>query len=384
MDGSPKPRRIVVISDFQQGDAIASAVSSAEAFRDLWLQRKPDDLSVGNPDHCVVAGGYLERLPLSCIRAGLADVAEIWTHWRGDHPPEVDTKDAPFLLRRSFRMNGSEPPFASNDMLGHILAFGVPDILCVWGLGVSEDILEACKTSYKIYNSIDAPALRVPLDVSRHFDLVITGAEWQSREVERHHPNMKTIVLPIGPEFASDTMFYPIGGQKRYEIVYVAAAQHYKRHDVLFDAMAKLPCSIRALCVFGYGEMGDALRGRASDLRIDVEFVGPPGVPFADVNRLMNEARIGVVCGVDDGAPAIITEYMLAGLPVLANADLRCGLQYITPKTGRAWPADRFHEGILDMLANLPHFVPRETVTSNWTWPHSIRKLQAAMVTTAV
>ncbi len=50
----------------------------------------------------------------------------------------------------------------------------------------------------------------------------------------------------------------------------------------------------------------------------------------------MNLARIGVVCGVDDGAPAILTEYMLAGLPVLANARLRCGLQYIRPETGRA------------------------------------------------
>ena len=45
-------------------------------------------------------------------------------------------------------------------------------------------------------------------------------------------------------------------------------------------------------------------------------------------------ARIGVVCGEDDGAPAILTEYMLAGLPVLANACLRCGLQYIRPDTG--------------------------------------------------
>jgi hypothetical protein len=38
----------------------------------------------------------------------------------------------------------------------------------------------------------------------------------------------------------------------------------------------------------------------------------------------MNRAKIGVVWGVDDGAPAILTEYMLAGLPVLANVNLRC------------------------------------------------------------
>ena len=45
----------------------------------------------------------------------------------------------------------------------------------------------------------------------------------------------------------------------------------------------------------------------------------------------MNRARIGVVCGEEDGAPAILTEYMLAGLPVLANARLRCGLRLHPP-----------------------------------------------------
>ncbi|RYE54710.1 MAG: glycosyl transferase family 1, partial [Hyphomicrobiales bacterium] len=61
-------------------------------------------------------------------------------------------------------------------MLDFIHRHGAPRILCVWGLGVSEAILKACSDSVIIYNSIDAPALRVPPEVSRHFDLVLTGA----------------------------------------------------------------------------------------------------------------------------------------------------------------------------------------------------------------
>ncbi|WP_244477605.1 glycosyltransferase [Rhizobium sp. Root1212] len=190
---------------------------------------------------------------------------------------------------------------------------------------------------------------------------------------------MKTAVLPIGPDFAADSMFYPTGSSKTYDIIYVAAAQAYKRHDILFKAMARLPRSIRALCVFGYGEMSDVLRRQASELQIDVDFVGPPGVPFEEVNRLMNLARIGVVCGVDDGAPAILTEYMLAGLPVLANSALCCGLQYITPRTGRAASDEDFHHAVLDILENLPAYSPRQAVLDNWTWPHSVEKLRALM-----
>lgn len=273
-------------------------------------------------------------------------------------------------------MNGSHAPFNSNDMLGYIQAFGAPKILCVWGLGVGEEILLGCRDSFKIYNSIDAPALRIPPEVSRHFDLVITGADWQSEVVSERHPQMRTAVMPIGPEFASDQTFLPLGLQKIYDVIYVAAAQPYKRHDILFTALSRMSRSMKTICVCGYGEMIGDLHRLAGDLGIDVDFIDPPGVPFAEVNRLMNQARIGVVCGIDDGAPAILTEYMLAGIPVLANSALRCGLQYITPETGRIASADNFHQVLEDMLTEPQTFRPREVVQENWVWQHTIRKLQ--------
>lgn len=253
---------------------------------------------------------------------------------------------------------------------------GAPKILCVWGLGVTEQLLEACADSFIIYNSIDAPALRVPQEVSRRFDLVLTGAEWQSREVRERHPGMQTLILPVGPEFASPETFFPLDVPKLYDVIYVAAAQRYKRHDLLFEALARSARPLKALCVIGYGEDGDRLRQEAAAMNISVDFVGPPGVPFSEVNRLMNQARVGVVCGVDDGAPAILTEYMLAGLPVVANAGLRCGLQYILPQTGVIAPAEALEAGILEAL-DRSDFAPREAVLERWAWPHSIAKLGA-------
>ncbi|MBY3046099.1 glycosyltransferase [Rhizobium leguminosarum] len=374
------PRRIVVISDFQDGDWRDAQFETIAWFRHQWLSgnRGPlPEMTVTPKQNVEVVGGYIEWLPLAALKGGLADRAEIWTHSRGASPKMHRPDGSPFLTRRSFQMNGPEAPFASNDMLGHIEAFGPPSILCVWGLGVSEDILLACPNSFKIYNSIDAPALRVPSEVSRHFDLILTGAAWQSEAVRDLYPDKPIAVMPIGPEFASEVTFRPLGLEKIYDVIYVAAAQAYKRHDILFNALSQLPRSLRALCVCGYGEMMEALRRHAGALGIDVAFIDPPGVPFAEVNRLMNQARIGVVCGVDDGAPAILTEYMLAGIPVLANSELSCGLQYITPKTGRAASADEFHAGIRDMLGGLQSFDPRQVVLDNWTWPHSLRTLKS-------
>ncbi|WP_082659771.1 glycosyltransferase [Aureimonas sp. AU40] len=323
-----------------------------------------------------VIGGYLERLPLSCVAAGLAAQAEIW-HFARSHDLPPTRHESPWLTRRVFRLDREGAPFSSTHMLRHIERFGAPAILVVLGLGVNERVLDACETSFKVYNSIDAPSLRVPPDVSRHFDLVLTGAEWQSAEVEARHPGMATAVMPIGPEFADPETFRPLGTDKPYDVVYVAAAQGYKRHDILFDALASAPRPLRALCVFGYGEMGEALRREAHERGLQVDFVGPPGVPFAEVNALMNQARIGVVCGVDDGAPAILTEYMLAGLPVLANEKLACGLHFIRPETGRAAPAERFGEALVAMLDDLGRFRPREAVLENWIWPRTVERFGA-------
>jgi glycosyltransferase involved in cell wall biosynthesis len=374
---------IYVISDFRDGwPPSPEPESSPEQAAARWRRTGDPPGPVGDVaaerDRLAVVGGYLERLPLACVKHGLADHAEIWSYWRPSSPAPFQ-RDGALLARRGFHIHEDRPPFHSSDMLGFVRAFGAPHILCVWGLGVDAALLDACGASFKIYNSIDAPALRVPQEVSEKFDLVLTGADWQTREVQARHPGMACAELPIGPEFADPETFRPLGLEKPYDLIYVAAAQPYKRHDILFAALEKLPRDIRTLCVFGYGEMGDALRQQAARAGLAVDFVGPPGVGFAEVNRLMNLARIGLVCGIDDGAPAILTEYMLAGLPVLANAGLRCGLQYITPQTGMAADPDRFDQGIRDILGRHASFNPRQTVLDNWTWPHSVRRLENLM-----
>ena len=370
---SPLGRTVVVVGDLIEGhtppDWIVEPEPGAPA---------PVDAATLRPS-LEVTGGYLERLPLACVRAGLADRAEIWHHV--DPPlPHRYKVEHDLLVRRAFPLDERGPSVASAAMRRHVERFGPPALLVVLGLGVDAGVLDACAGAPIVYNSIDHPALRVPDEIARRFDLVLTGAPWQSAEVARRVPGIRTAVLPIGPEFAAVDLFRPLGLPKRYDVIYVAAAQPYKRHDILFDALARLGPNVSALCVFGYGELADAYRERAQAEGLNVEFVGPPGVGFDEVNRLMNLARIGVVCGVDDGAPAILTEYMLAGLPVLANADLSCGRQYILPDTGAVATAQSFAQGIVDLLGRAPMMDPRRVVLDRWTWPHSVARLKSLLL----
>jgi glycosyltransferase involved in cell wall biosynthesis len=319
-----------------------------------------------------VWGGYLERLPLAAVAAGLCSSAEIWS-FVGSDPPAKATPGRGQPTRRRFRADGPAP-YPSADLCAHLDVFGAPAILCTWGLGVEAAILARCEASVRVYNSIDAPALRIPEEVSRHIDIFLASAPWQAEAIRARHPGALVAVMPIGPEFASPETFFPTGAAKDFDVIYVAAAQGYKRHDLLLEAFARLPRGIRGLCVFGHGEDAGAIRAEIVARGLDITCIGPPGLPYREVNALMNRARIGVVCGEADGAPAILTEYMLAGLPVLANARLSCGLDFIRPDTGLAAPAESFADAILTLLARAPAMAPRDVVLEHWAWERTIER----------
>ncbi|MFC3630844.1 glycosyltransferase [Paracoccus angustae] len=370
---------IVAISDFCS--QIPPSIPQSPADPRFWHASTPPSART-RPGKVDVIGGYLERLPLSAVAAGQADHAEIWSFAGCDGESDLDrdrpdgTPDPlnPALTRRVFRADGPAP-YASSEAVDFIRAVGAPDILCVWGLGVDAALLDACEASVKIYNSIDAPALRISDELAARFDLFLTGADWQSREIEARVPGARTLVLPVGPAFASGETFFPTEAAKDRDVVYVACAQPYKRHDILFDAMARRP-GTRGLLVVGYGHQTDEFRDRAARDGLDLEIVGPPGVPHDEVNRQINRARVGVVCGVEDGAPAILTEYQLAGLPVLANARLSCGLQFVTPETGAvAHEGADFAESLDMLLRDHARYEPREIALARWGWRPSMAVL---------
>lgn len=98
------------------------------------------------------------------------------------------------------------------------------------------------------------------------------------------------------------------------------------------------------------------------------------------MNRQINRARIGVVCGEDDGAPAILTEYQLAGLPVLANARLSCGLQFVTPETGlAAREGADFAEALDRLVREHAGYDPRPVALELWGWRPSMALLNRTL-----
>ncbi|MFW8588206.1 hypothetical protein ACOJBM_35270 [Rhizobium beringeri] len=73
----------------QDGDGENAEPRTPAWFRKQWLagNRGPRPQPADKAPDLQVIGGYIERLPLAVLKAGIVDCAEVWTHWHGATPP---------------------------------------------------------------------------------------------------------------------------------------------------------------------------------------------------------------------------------------------------------------------------------------------------------
>jgi hypothetical protein len=368
--------RLVVLSDGRTPLPDEPSGHGPNGFPSLWRDRALAGRAPAQPAEApsIVVGPPAERFALAALRAGLCDAAEIWTLAGAGAPYDGGVKSAAGagLVRRRLRGQGASP---SADALSCVDIHGVPELLLVLDPRVDETLLVRCRDSLRIYAcGAETPPL-VPTRIARHIDLFLAADERQAEALRGLHPRVPAAALSLETEFAATESFFPTGAPKDFDVICIAPAEDDARHDILFDAFAKLPPGLRGLCVFAEGALADLLRDQIERRRLDITCIGPPGVAPSVLNALMNRARIGVVCRERAGAPAALTEQMLAGLPVLANAEFGRGLRHIRPETGAVAAPARFHEGILDLLARAPTLAPREVAAARWGWRASTARL---------
>ena len=144
-------------------------------------------------------------------------------------------------------------------------AFGAPHILVVLGLGVAPDAARRLREQrHHLQFDRRAGAARAAGGQRAFRSRPDRRAVAVGRGRRARHPGMRDRDHADRPGIRRDRPVPPARHAPRtYDLIYVAAAQPYKRHDILFDALARLPRDVRALCVFGYGEMADdAARAR--------------------------------------------------------------------------------------------------------------------------
>ncbi|RMG62313.1 MAG: glycosyltransferase [Calditrichaeota bacterium] len=313
------------------------------------------------------AGSSSKNMILALQEYGFIDQCEEWKFWAGP------TINLPVPDGMPVRLFHCEDDLTSRDLARYLNANPAPDILWVEGTHLPaylKQIFALCRDSFKIIYSKDWKPWKVR--GLEQYDFCLVDEDWQIRKVKKHAPGVEAGVWDKLIDY--QRLHIPLPEEKKYDVCYVAYFRRRKNHELLFESLAQLKDRpIRTLCVGDDRENRmERLKQWTRELGIEVHFMGE--VPKVEVNRLMNQSRMGVMCAEDDAAPRVILEYMAADLPVLVNRRLLAGARYVGPEAGRVVPPEQFADGIRTMLDSLESFQPRRYFLEHFSKPRVVKK----------
>lgn len=158
---------------------------------------------------------------------------------------------------------------------------------------------------------------------NRHADLImclsdVVGRDYRALELELGLPVSNVVTVGCGLDFA-DIEATP-QASKEYDVVFLGRMHEQKGVFELPAVWSRVnrDCSDARLLVIGEGPHRPQTQKRFEEagLSDQVTFVG--GVPEKEKNRLLAASSIGLSLSYEEGWGLSVTEYLAAGLPVVA------------------------------------------------------------------
>lgn len=183
--------------------------------------------------------------------------------------------------------------------------------------------------------------------IGRNFLTIGMGAgEWVDPTVFTHNPDV----------------------EKTFDVVMVANWAHWKRHEILFSALASLHPERYRLALIGYplertrGDIERLLRrfGLEKDTAVF------ESIPPQDVARILTLSKVAVMLSREEGPNKGIYEAFFCGTPVILYAgNVGVNRQHLNEMTGIAVSDDQLPAAIRRMVENHAKFAPREWASQN-------------------
>lgn len=335
--------KLAFVRSKAESTVFSRAGAGVEALDAAVLEQMKISAKAGSSSKSIIAG---------LKRYGLVTACEEWKFWNGPFQQIILPGQMPVKLFPA------KPDLTSEELAQHIAAHGQPDILWVEGDEYPpylHQIFTLCPRSFKmVYSKNWRPWKVEKLEL---FDLCLADEEWQCEKIKSLFPQVKSFVWDKLIDY--EHTHYPLAVEKKYDVCCLAHLRKGKNHELLFQAMARLR-DRRLTCVC----IGDDRRGIRSDLErlaaglgLEVHFTGE--LSKEEVNRCVNQSKIGVMCSVFDAVPRAILEYMAANVPVLVNAEIMAGTRYLSPQSGLARTPEDFHLGLAELLDHYQEYTPR-------------------------
>ncbi|HSJ03342.1 MAG TPA: glycosyltransferase [Verrucomicrobium sp.] len=202
-------------------------------------------------------------------------------------------------------------------------------------------------------------------------------------KLERFHPRIRCVgTMPcnwINPDFYAPKPH----ADRTYDVLMVANWAPFKRHFELFQALARLPQSLR-IALVGQKEAGwtaDSIVALARDLgakqRLDIF----ESIPIQKVRELQCDSKTAVLMSRREGSCVAAVEALFANTPLGMRADAHVGSRnYVNEHTGRLFSSSLgIHHGLASLLEAAPRLQPRQWAIENISCHHAIIQLNGTL-----
>jgi hypothetical protein len=159
-----------------------------------------------------------------------------------------------------------------------------------------------------------------------------------------------------------------IGSPKLYDIVVNANWAAWKRHQVLFAALRKLPPTLRVALIGGSLDGGTVERifRLARYYGVEKQLTAFQFIPFVEVMRVVSSSRCAVLLSLKEGANRALSESMFCDVPVLLLDEHVGGIRKnVVPETGVIAPESQLPGALPRLLASAGRVRPREWALAN-------------------
>jgi glycosyltransferase involved in cell wall biosynthesis len=215
----------------------------------------------------------------------------------------------------------------------------------------------------------------IPSDV-----VVLAGAESDLEFLRRLGSSLKPI--RIGPcDWVDPRIAEPyLGSRKIYDLVMNSTWATWKRHHLLFRALAKLPrrLSVALVGVPWDGGTIDDVMDAAKLYDIDSCLTVFEGIPYEQVMKITCSSRAAILLSLKEGSNRALTEAMFCNVPVIL-LDTHWGgvTKNIVPETGVMCEERNLHHIIDKVSREAVMFTPRAWAKENISCTVSTTRLNS-------
>jgi glycosyltransferase involved in cell wall biosynthesis len=170
-------------------------------------------------------------------------------------------------------------------------------------------------------------------------------------------------------DWVDPSQFTPQHSEDRdIDLLMVAHWSRFKRHDLLFEMLKKMPPHLHVVLVGRdtEGRTGETMRQLARDAGCKQELEIHTRIPNRDVNSLQARARAAIITSMREGSCVVVTESLAANTPVAMMRGAHVGsAAHINDQTGVFLEKANGHKALMSLIEAHESYSPRKWMIEN-------------------